>query len=352
MFLLLFQIWFYSCSNDDSDLIIDYDFDLSLEAASEIEIGESFPVNLTIKNVDKRNLNDIELKIPKLNNFNVKTRSTSVEENSSIIISNKELPKISYEIISSEIKDDSICFTVNNGIVTRTITHQIRRTDYVGTFQVITTSGGKVEGVRNKYNIEEEVTITAIPDEGYLFEGFFDLEGEILSTNTEFSFFFNGEQKIYCRFKPKDFNILVNVTIGGTIDGSGIYSYGSTAILKATPEKNYIFDSWSEADSIVSSTPVYSFTVTRDLTVEARFKGVDIAIVANSSPGGSVSGSGTYEYGTTATVVASPDLFYLFGAWYEGTTKISESPSYSFTVTTEKNLEARFNGIPLKLTVN
>ncbi|GHT39460.1 hypothetical protein AGMMS49965_05520 [Bacteroidia bacterium] len=52
-------------------------------------------------------------------------------------------------------------------------------------------------------------------------------------------------------------------------------------------------------------------------------------------------GAGTYNSGTTATVGCTVTSDYTFDGWYEGSTKVSSSQSYSFTVNSARTLEAR-----------
>ena len=59
--------------------------------------------------------------------------------------------------------------------------------------------------------------------------------------------------------------------------------------------------------------------------------------------GGTVSGNGSYLTGVIATVVASPKPGYKFSKWQEGSTTVSTSPSYTFTVTASRTLVAKFD---------
>jgi len=67
-----------------------------------------------------------------------------------------------------------------------------------------------------------------------------------------------------------------------------------------------------------------------------------ISVSASPSAGGTVSGGGTHRAGFNATVTATTDPCYTFTNWTEGSTIVSTSPSYSFTVTSNRTLVANF----------
>lgn len=63
---------------------------------------------------------------------------------------------------------------------------------------------------------------------------------------------------------------------------------------------------------------------------------------------GSVSGSGTFEAGKRATLIATPDEGYQFVGWYDNDTgaQVASGTKYSITVDSNKSLTARFKAIP------
>lgn len=68
-------------------------------------------------------------------------------------------------------------------------------------------------------------------------------------------------------------------------------------------------------------------------------------VTLNATAGGNVSGGGTFNNGTTITVKATPNSGYEFEGWYSGTTKISSSPNYSFTINNNLAYTAKFKEI-------
>ncbi len=58
---------------------------------------------------------------------------------------------------------------------------------------------------------------------------------------------------------------------GGTVAGAGVKPLGSTCTLTATPNSGYTFASWKAGSTVVSTQPVYAFTVTGALSLTAYF---------------------------------------------------------------------------------
>ena len=67
-----------------------------------------------------------------------------------------------------------------------------------------------------------------------------------------------------------------------------------------------------------------------------------IAVSAYPSNGGTVTGGGTYELGTSCTVTATPATGFDFLGWKEGSTIVSTDASYTFVVSENRTLVASF----------
>jgi Divergent InlB B-repeat domain len=86
-------------------------------------------------------------------------------------------------------------------------------------------------------------------------------------------------------------------------------------------------------------------TVTATLTVTTGNSGTYmIAASALPSTGGKVSGAGTFAAGSLRTVTATPNRGYTFVHWTENGSVVSTSKSYTFTLDTNRNLVADFQG--------
>ena len=130
---------------------------------------------------------------------------------------------------------------------------------------------------------------------------------------------------------------------GGTVEGAGTYDGGTVITLTATPNAGYSFIHWKENGKTVSSNANYSFAVTTDRDLVAFFSlPLTISVTTNMAAGGTTTGAGTYEYGNTCTLTATPNEGYLFLNWSKNGEVVSCNATYGFTVTKDAEIEAVF----------
>ena len=131
---------------------------------------------------------------------------------------------------------------------------------------------------------------------------------------------------------------------GGSVSGSGNYNIGSTVTISASPSAGYHFVRWTKNGKPVSTNPTHSFTVKTNVSYVAEFsRECNISAVSNPSEGGTISGAGTYEYGTTATLAASANEGYSFAGWTKNGSVVSNNAVYTFTITGDGEFVANFN---------
>lgn len=145
--------------------------------------------------------------------------------------------------------------------------------------------------------------------------------------------------------------VSVSAQTGGTASGSGRFMKGRTVTVVAAPGSSYIFSGWYNGNTLVSTAATYTFIVTEDITLQARFI-AQYTVSVSAGAGGTASGSKTANVGSPVTVTASPSTYYTFDGWYEGNTKVSSSASYTFTLTRNVTLQARFRIIQYTVSVS
>ena len=210
------------------------------------------------------------------------------------------------------------------------------------------TNGGSVSG-GGTYNHGENCTVSATVNNGYTFTNWTE-GGNVVSTNANYTFTVTVDRTLVANFQvqaPNTYNINVsaNPPAGGTVDGGGSYQQGHQCTVTATVNEGYTFLRWTENGNQVSANPSYTFTVTGNRTLVAHFQvqSYTISVSANPTNGGSVTGGGTYNYGQSCTVTATPSAGYLFANWKENGNVIQGAgASYTFTVTGNRTLVAQF----------
>ena len=131
---------------------------------------------------------------------------------------------------------------------------------------------------------------------------------------------------------------------GGVKEGTYYRDTQVTLTAKAAPT-GYDFVGWYEGSNLVSTSLSFSVTLTANRTLVAKYKIKSYTVNATSEDTnkGTVSPAGqTVEHGANAIVVATPKPAYNFAGWYNGTTKVSSNASYTFAVTANISLTAKF----------
>ena len=243
--------------------------------------------------------------------------------------------------------DGSYSFTVTDN-------HNLIANFNINTYTVSVTAnpsnGGTVTG-GDTFTYGESCTITAAVNNGFTFINWTE-GGSYVSSDATYTFTVTDNRDFVAHFteNPLPFytiTVVAKPSQGGTIIGGGTYQEGQSCTVKAIPATGYEFEKWTENGVLVSTDANYTFTVTNNRDLVANFSVLTYAISANVDPaaGGTIVGSGTYEYGSQATLKILPNENYTFQNWTENGIVVSEEQSYSFTVTGVRNLVAHLSFI-------
>ena len=222
---------------------------------------------------------------------------------------------------------------------------QAQQQSYTITVSANPTNGGTVTG-GGTYQQGQSCTVHATAATGYTFVRWTE-NGTQVSTNANYSFTVTGNRNLVAQFQQQSYTITVsaNPTNGGTVTGGGTYQQGQTCTVHATAATGYTFVRWTENGTQVSTNANYSFTVTGNRTLVAQFQQQTYTITATADPttGGTVTGGGTYNYGQTCTLTATPVTgSYIFVNWTKNGQQVSTNQTYSFTVTESAQYVAHF----------
>jgi hypothetical protein len=139
----------------------------------------------------------------------------------------------------------------------------------------------------------------------------------------------------------KEYTVKVNSNneTWGSVTGSGTYASGATASLAAVPASGCFFVKWNDE---VTDNP-RTVTVTKDITYTAYFaentgETFTVTVNSNNEAWGTVTGSGTYAAGATATLAAVPATNCLFVKWND---EVTDNPR-TITVASDITYTAYF----------
>lgn len=253
--------------------------------------------------------------------------------------------------------------------------------DKTYTVYVSAEKGGKVSGGKD-VSAGESVTVTATPDKGYVFEGWYRPNGEKVSEKAEYTFKVNGNTALIAKFEKtgetEDKNITdvaklddITVVQGTAFEDldlpekvSVTYGKNETAEVDVTWEKGtynaqecktYVLEGTltlpegianpDGLKAIVKVTVEEKETPVKKYTVSVNVKDSEKAM-------GTVSmdkEDGVYEDGMNATVTATPNEGYEFVNWTDTDGKeVSSSNPYTFAVTANTTLTANFKKMDVK----
>ena len=211
-------------------------------------------------------------------------------------------------------------------------------------------AGGTVTGA-GTYGWGEAVTLTATPKYGYNFTGWY--KGTALyTTNTSYSFTVSADAAYTAKFTLKNYTVTAKAGTGGSVTGNGSYTYNTSATVKATPSTGYHFTGWYNGNTLVSTDAAYTFLVTENVTLTAKFERTTYTITAKAFPanGGTVTGGGTYNEGATVTLTATPNPGYKFVEWFivrnNQQTPVSDKATMTVKAGVDRTFYARFEPLP------
>ncbi len=197
---------------------------------------------------------------------------------------------------------------------------------------------------KNTYNTDEVVTLTAVADEGFKFDGW---SGDLSGNGESINITMDADKTATATFSVL---IKYSLTIDALENGSvvlspidGTYNEGSVVSLSAIPDVGYQFDGWSgdlsgnvnpenitmNADKSVGATfsqsPVFQQSTSIDGIVSLEAENFD----SNLSQGGFdwVSGVATSGYSGMSYMQTTPDIVTIINTGYE-----TDAPRLNFGV--------------------
>jgi len=137
---------------------------------------------------------------------------------------------------------------------------------------------------------------------------------------------------------PAQYSLGTSAGPGGAISPGGTYNAGTVVYISAIPDGTHDFAGWS-GDVGGSANPV-GVPMDRNKSVQANFSPKVFALTTSATTGGGVTPGGTYPYGTSITISATPDSTHRFVGWAGDAS--GTVPSILLTLTSPLNVQAVF----------
>ena len=245
------------------------------------------------------------------------------------------------------------------------------------------TENGKEVDLANGRRVEKgtQITLTAnVRAQGYRFAGWYyynEQQAEtLISEEATYTFTVNGDMDVFAKFAEKEmYNFFAYPSEVGyfTENGQPVEFSESRRVEKGTQitltanvrEQGYRFAGWyyyneQQAETLISEEATYTFTVTGDMVVFAKFDEKEMQFFiayVDSHIGGRITENGKevefgngrpVETGTQITLTAVADKGYTFVGWYRSVGDqteecISTDPTYTFTVNGTMYVYAKFD---------
>ncbi len=216
---------------------------------------------------------------------------------------------------------------------------------FIRQYKINTTivSGGSIQfsptAINGGFDSLSTVTLTAVPDSGYIFVGWSgDLSGSGLTDSLVMTQDYNVTATFQARFA------LATTTVGNgsvvLLPAGGVYDSSVVVTLTATPGAGYAFAGWS-GDLSGSANPD-SVTMDSDKNVTALFV-PQYSVMLDTIGGGGLTLSpsgGIYDSSTTVVVTATADSGFAFANW-SGDLSGNANPD-SLIINSNKQITGRF----------
>lgn len=220
------------------------------------------------------------------------------------------------------------------------------------------------------FQVGDEVTAVADPAVGgATFHGFytgknFDDNTTPVCSEQEYTFEVTGNTVVAVDYNLQEFDVLLGNYDVGFEDKVVTEELGDTIIYTASNRAGYTFDGWyaDEAfETLVTSDRALTVTFDSEQAYYAKYTAIPYSVFV--ATGGRIKVDGEKEgdpavytyngiYGDSVTVVADePKEGESFVGWYAGAIKLSDSEEYTFSVTGNLSLSAKYEVNPVKVTV-
>ena len=161
-----------------------------------------------------------------------------------------------------------------------------------------------------------------------------------LDQNTTITISENGF--VFGIFSHNSHELSIHTSGLGSVSGAGIYEYGHMETISAIPATGQFFSKWigdGISDPLEANT---SILMTEDRNISAIFLPYEHSLSVYSSEGGQATGTGSFEFGTQASISATPSIGHYFTKWTGDGISDPLEANTSILMTEDRNISAIF----------
>lgn len=190
------------------------------------------------------------------------------------------------------------------------------------------------------------VTLVAAANSGYVFANW--TEGaSVVSSSPNYTFLAHASRTLTANFIVVGTGKVITATASpasaGSTTGSGEYAVGASASVAVTANPGYKFSKWTVNGASVGTTSNYTFTVSTNCALVAKFKVVyTLAVSGEPANGGEVDADKAYDPGDPSVMKAIPAPGWSFVNWTQNGVPVSTDPQYQYTVNANRVLVGHF----------
>ncbi len=218
------------------------------------------------------------------------------------------------------------------------------------TLTVNSATGGTATGA-GTYDVGTTVPIVETASTGYRTNGWSGSSGIVSPASASTSIVLNSSATISPAFVQQAI-LTVNSATGGTATGAGTYDVGTTVPIVETASTGYRTNGWSGSGSIVSpASASTSIVLNSSATITPAFV-QQVTLTVTSGSGGTATGGGSFDIGSTVPIAATPASGYSFADWTGASPASTSAGSTTITLTGNLTVAANFAPLPPSAVIN
>ena len=210
---------------------------------------------------------------------------------------------------------------------------------------VATEAAGRINGLGSTaFSYGESRSAIAIANDGYKFIEWRDVNGELLTSNSVYSFTVSSPVEIMAIFVKLQKVTVNNDSTKGSVEGAGDYIVGDLIRLNVTPAKGYRFVAWKENGQVISTDEELTIGIPyHDLVLDVEYEAVYVVnYKVNDSGLGTVVGNTTGKFKENVTLEAISANNSTFVGWVIDDVIVSTSAKLNISLNGDVEVEALF----------